>query len=186
MHRKLRLYQSKLELNEIHWVKVEEKLNEVDRVFQILGITLDDLKQAGKQGIFKSNECNTKTFEPSSATLISLKDSPAKTQNPKSKHSGSSLGRKNTSKRRGKPKSKGTSLAVYSNKDSQLLRLHSDGEFVERSLSDDKYSILSIVTKHEEYKVKIEAISSPRRNSLNARKVKGRQLITLAYSQIFI
>jgi hypothetical protein len=46
MHRKIRLYQSKLELSEIHNVKVEEKLKEIDSVFQILGLTLQDLKKS--------------------------------------------------------------------------------------------------------------------------------------------
>jgi len=51
----MRLYQSKLELSDIHIVKAEEKLKEVDKVFNILGITLDDLKKSCKNAFVKLN-----------------------------------------------------------------------------------------------------------------------------------
>lgn len=70
MHRKLRLYQSKLELSEIHSMKVEEKLKEINNILQILGLTLDDLKtscQTGKINIFRGNTINTRNFDISSS-----------------------------------------------------------------------------------------------------------------------
>jgi len=44
MHRKLRLVQSRLELSERHNFKIEEKLKDINDVFKMMGITLDDLK----------------------------------------------------------------------------------------------------------------------------------------------
>lgn len=78
------------------------------------------------------------------------------------------------------------SLSIHSNKDSQLLRLASDDGLVERSFSDDKISILSIITKREEYKVKIEAISSPRRNSHHTGETKCMYHFSFELSLIFI
>lgn len=74
LHRKVRLYQSKLELSEIHSMKVEEKLKEINTVFQILGLTLEDLKLSCKTGVIKIEGQNTKNFELSSANLLSRFD----------------------------------------------------------------------------------------------------------------
>ena len=69
MHRKLRLYQSRLELSEIHNLKIEEKNKEINYVFQIMGITLEDLKNSLITGILdfsKGASQNTRAFEVSS------------------------------------------------------------------------------------------------------------------------
>ena len=50
MHKKIRYYQSKLEISDIMNVKAEEKLKEIDKVFSIMGITLQDLKDSCKHG----------------------------------------------------------------------------------------------------------------------------------------
>ena len=74
MHRKLRLYQSKLEMSEIHSCKVEEKLKEINHVFMILGVTLDDLKESWRTGVMKFGGLNVKNFELSSAVPLSNND----------------------------------------------------------------------------------------------------------------
>lgn len=69
MYRKLRLSQSKLELSEIHNIKVEEKLKEINSVFQIMGVTLEDLKNfliTGNLDFGRGGSLNTRAFEISS------------------------------------------------------------------------------------------------------------------------
>ena len=71
MHKNLRLYQSKLEMSEIHNYKVEEKLKEINHIFTVLGVTLDDMKESCRTGLIKFGGLNLKNFDLSPAVPLS-------------------------------------------------------------------------------------------------------------------
>lgn len=167
MHRKLRLYQSKLELSEIHSMKVEEKLKEINKILQILGITLDDLKascQTGKINIFKGDSINTRNFEISSSVapynrgISSVKSLKG---NSKKKVSDGAVSKRTKNNQRITYKKKGSSLSMRSQfGNEKLMNLNTDEIFSdssnENSIATNNKTFYKQNTLQVDYNINIE------------------------------
>ena len=155
MHRKIRIYQSKLELSEIHNVKVEEKLKEINDIFTILGITLDDMKETCKTGVFKFGGINTKNFELSSVKFVSSAETSSKKLKNPNKKSQYSRTRSPSNPKRINFKNKGSSSSMTSAQALDLIRFPTNSESSDNN-SEDVTSFLSIMTGLDRLNIKVD------------------------------